>query len=335
MKFLRPLNQIVLPIIRNKKAYYFFLDTGFPTSFSNTPNVSSISSLDFGITEKFDIRIIPESFNPFRKEAPNMSKCLGIELSGFLGADFIKHFDNVVINYKTREINFNVPNPKGDIVIPFNDNIEPRYSRFFTGMSLGENGGKTMALIDMGCTFCCTSLKFRGHFQKSKGWKSLGLYVTFTSDYFADVPVLLDSNMMGNYTIATPTPPGTPEMILGGNLLSQYICIFDNTKKVLKLTPNPREVWLESDRPSYVHGIGFDTIVDPSIKKISINSIFEESPNRKYFNEGDEVSFEELDWDDMEIVNQISNKIFSSNRTEVSLKINGVERTLKTYPLFE
>ena len=56
MKIHLPANAIIIPIIRNGKEYHFFLDTGFPFSFSKDKNiVNDISNLDIHVNQKFNL----------------------------------------------------------------------------------------------------------------------------------------------------------------------------------------------------------------------------------------------------------------------------------------
>ena len=111
MKIYLPANAIIIPITRNGKKYHFFLDSGFPFSFSNDLKViNSINNLDIQVDQQFRL---PLSQAPI--DITPLSQHLMINLTGFLGMDFISLFDNLKINFKTRELDFNAGDFKSDL----------------------------------------------------------------------------------------------------------------------------------------------------------------------------------------------------------------------------
>ena len=85
MNIYLPMNAVIIPIVRNEKTHYFFLDTGFPISFTiDQQSVSSINNKDLGIEYNFELQLHknPIDINP-------LSEMLMVELTGFLGMDFV------------------------------------------------------------------------------------------------------------------------------------------------------------------------------------------------------------------------------------------------------
>ena len=259
MNIYLPMNAVIIPIVRNEKTHYFFLDTGFPFSFTiDQQSVSSINNNDLGIEYNFELQLHqnPIDINP-------LSEMLMVELTGFLGMDFVSQFDNMVLDYKEKTIEFNQMDFKPDYVIPLK-NINPRLEIELSIVSNEKHiAGK--CLVDTGAyqsVFSNNDIVISNDWNCASGFKFPTPNGEQTFNLYAGIEVscegIIDFGeqvMMLNQDISH-----TYDYVLGANILSQYKCCFNIKDKQLQLQENPREFRYGADLTEDLQVVGIQLI---------------------------------------------------------------------------
>jgi len=259
MNIYLPMNAVIIPIVRNEKTHYFFLDTGFPISFTiDQQSVSSINNKDLGIGYNFELQLHknPIDINP-------LSEMLMVELTGFLGMDFVSQFDNMVLDYKEKTIEFNQMDFKPDYVIPLK-NINPRLEIELSIVSNEKHiAGK--CLVDTGAyqsVFSNNDIVIGNYWNCASGFKFPTPSGEQTFNLYAGIEVscegIIDFGeqvMMLNQDISH-----TYDYVLGANILSQYKCCFNIKDKQLQLQENPREFRYGADLTEDLQVVGIQLI---------------------------------------------------------------------------
>jgi len=311
-------NAIIIEINVNEKHYNFFLDSGFPFSFSK--DLTQISNVDLKIENEFKLDLQKPAV-----DTSDLEKNLGIKLSGFLGLNFIQKFENFTINLNENKVEFNAL-INCDFSLPIL-NVNP----IITNFSVENSDKNGFALFDTGAFqsmfFDLNDLS--ENYKSSKGWAFPSAFGKMLIDYYAEIPIYFEKYNLGNYTFGCPTNlPRMPfKYVLGLNFMREFIVNLNFRKKTIKLKRNN----IQNDKifklNSDTNSIGIQLIYHNNEFVISnILSGFE-SEN---FCINDKISFvDEID------KNSFYNSI-SSNKTskEIKVIINNKNITLQTKPIF-
>jgi hypothetical protein len=186
-----------------------------------------------------------------------------VELTGFLGMDFVSQFDNMVLDYKEKTIEFNQMDFKPDYVIPLK-NINPRLEIELSIVSNEKHiAGK--CLVDTGAyqsVFSNNDIVISNDWNCASGFKFPTPNGEQTFNLYAGIEVscegIIDFGeqvMMLNQDISH-----TYDYVLGANILSQYKCCFNIKDKQLQLQENPREFRYGADLTEDLQVVGIQLI---------------------------------------------------------------------------
>jgi len=327
MKIHLPANAIIIPIIRDGKEYYFFLDTGFPSSFSKDLNlVSSISNKDIHIRQNFNL---PLSKPPIDVSA--LSQHLMMDLTGFLGMDFVSQFDNFKINFSTRELDFNVTTFTSDLELDLLFN-----NLLFVELSIDSPENFGNCLVDTGTyqsIFFDKNTIGGGHL-KSNGWQFPWAFGNMIIDFYAGVEVHSRTESLGNFVFGCPKnlPPMPFDSVLGLNILSQYECCFNLKKRRLQLKTNQRDFRYGADLTEDMHTVGVQVISNGETLCVS-NILPGFSPSAIGLN--DKLQLPNIDLNAPEAVNRICEALSSKgHEKDINISVNGSNITVRTSKLF-
>lgn len=327
MKIHLPANAIIIPIIRDGKEYYFFLDTGFPSSFSKDLNlVNSISNKDIHIRQNFNL---PLSKPPIDVSA--LSQHLMMDLTGFLGMDFVSQFDNFKINFSTRELDFNVTAFTSDLEL---DLIAS--NPFFVELSVDSPENFGNCLVDTGTyqSMFFNENAIGGGHPKSNGWQFPSAFGNMTIDFHAGVKAYTHTECLGNFVFGCPTnlPPMPFDSVLGLNILSQYECCFNLKKRLLQLKTNQRDFRYGADLTEDMHTVGVQVISNGENLRVS-NVLPGFSPSAIGLN--DKLQLPNIDLNAPEAVNRVSEALSSRGcEKDINISVNGSNITVRTSKLF-
>jgi hypothetical protein len=328
MKIYLPANAIIIPINRDGKVYYFFLDTGFPSSFSKDLNlVNNISNKDIHIRQKFNL---PLSKAPI--DVSSLSQHLMMDLTGFLGMDFVSQFDNFKINFRTRELDFNVDEFTSDLELSL------VYTNPFLAVDLSVDSPDNFGncLVDTGTyqsIFFDKSTIGGGHL-KSNGWKFPWALGTMIIDFYAGVEAHSRSGSLGKFVFGCPTnlPPMPFDSVLGLNILSQYECCFNLNKRQLQLKTNQRDFRYGADLTEDMHTVGVQVIFNGENLCVS-NVLPGFSPAAIGLN--DTLQLPNIDLNAPEAVNGVCEALSSKGcAKDINVFVNGSDITVRTSKLF-
>lgn len=328
MKIYLPANAIIIPVIRDGKQYYFFLDTGFPSSFSKDMKlVNNITNKDIHIRQKFNLPL---------NEAPidlyPLSQHLMMDLTGFLGMDFVSQFDNFKINFRTRELDFNVDAFTSDLELgliytnPF----------FAVDLSVGSPDKFGNCLVDTGTyqsIFFDKNTIGGGH-PKSNGWKFPWVLGTMIIDFYAGVEAHSRSESLGKFVFGCPTnlPPMPFDSVLGLNILSEYECCFNLKERKLQLRANQRDFRWGADLTEDLHTVGVQVISDGENLCVS-NVLPGFSPSAIGLD--DKLQLPNIDLNVPEAVNGVCEALSSKgHEKDINIFVNGSNITVRTSKLF-
>ena len=327
MKIYLPANAIIIPIIRDGKEYYFFLDTGFPSSFSKDLNlVSSISNKDIHIRQNFNLTL---SKPPIDVSA--LSQHLMMDLTGFLGMDFVSQFDNFKINFSTRELDFNVTAFTSDLEL---DLIAS--NPFFVELSVDSPENFGNCLVDTGAyqSMFLNENAIGGGHPKSNGWQFPSAFGNMTIDFHAGVKAYTHTECLGNFVFGCPTnlPPMPFDSVLGLNILSQYECCFNLKKHRLQLKTNQRDFRYGADLTEDMHTVGVQVISNGENLCVS-NVLPGFSPSAIGLN--DKLQLPNIDLNAPEAVNCVCEALSSRGcEKDINISVNGSNITVRTLKLF-
>jgi len=180
-------NAIIIEININEKRYNFFLDSGFPFSFSKDLSQISNEHLKSECTFKLDLQKPPIDIS-------DLERHLGIILSGFLGLNFIQKFETFSINLNENKIEFNTTF-ESDFSLPL-ININP----IVTNFSIVNNDKKGFALFDTGAfqSMFFNLNDLNKNYNSSKGWVFPSAFGKMLIDYYSEVPVFFENKNLGN-----------------------------------------------------------------------------------------------------------------------------------------
>lgn len=311
-------NAIIIEINVNEKRYNFFLDSGFPFSFSKDLSQISNEHLKSEYSFKLDLQKPPIDIS-------DLERHLGIILSGFLGLNFIQKFETFSINLNENKIEFNTTF-ESDFSLPL-ININP----IVTNFAIENMDKKGFVLFDTGAFqsmfFDLNDLK--NNYKSSKGWAFPSAFGKMLIDYYSEIPVFFENKNLGNYTFGYPTNlPKMPfKYVLGLNFMSEFIVNLNFKNKTIDLKKNSkinnRIFKLNSD----LYSLGIQLIYENN--EYIISNILTGFKN-EFLNVNDKITF-------MEPVDMCSfyNSITSNNTSRsIELKINGKNVTLQTMPIF-
>lgn len=256
MNIYLPMNAVIIPIVRNEKTHYFFLDTGFPISFTiDQQSVSSINNKDLGIGYNFELQLHknPIDINP-------LSEMLMVELTGFLGMDFVSQFDNMVLDYKEKTIEFNQMDFKPDYVIPLK-NINPLETELSIVSNEKHITGK--CLVDTGAyqsVFSNNDIATDNHWNSANGFKFPTPSGEQMFNLYAGIEVSCEGIIDFGEQVMMLNQDIPYDYVLGANILSQYKCCFNIKDKQLQLQENPREFRYGADLTEDLQVVGIQLI---------------------------------------------------------------------------
>jgi hypothetical protein len=326
MKYCTSFNAVLVPVKKHGKTFYFFLDSGFPFSFSkNSSLLSAISNTDIGIQEEFSLKLKPQPI-----DLTPLSQLLMIDIQGFLGLDFFNKFDNIKINFRTSELEFNVKKFTPDKTI----NIS--VGQCLTAEFLVA-GKKTSCAIDTGSYQCFDvshRLAGKGHL-KSCGWKLPTPIGDVKYDFHSGIEIGVGNISLGKYVVSTTTStlPLPFEFIAGLNLLSNYECLFDFKNGVLLFKDNPRVLSFPRDLTEDLYTIGIQLVLNQG--NLTVHCVFKNCviPGIKV---GDKVELSDINFADPEMANVILKRLSSIGESvEIPITVNNKAIMAKTVPLFE
>ena len=302
MNIYLPMNAVIIPIVRNEKTHYFFLDTGFPISFTiDQQSVSSINNKDLGIGYNFELQLHknPIDINP-------LSEMLMVELTGFLGMDFVSQFDNMVLDYKEKTIEFNQMDFKPDYVIPLK-NINPLETELSIVSNEKHITGK--CLVDTGAyqsVFSNNDIATDNRWNSANGFKFPTPSGEQMFNLYAGIEVscegIIDFGeqvMMLNQDISH-----TYDYVLGANILSQYKCCFNIKDKQLQLQKNPREFRYGADLTEDLQVVGIQLIKEKKYG-LCVHNILDGFEVPSELEDGIQVWLPDHPDDDVEMVNNV------------------------------
>jgi hypothetical protein len=319
MKTVNPLNSVVVEIIRNNNTHYFFLDSGFPFSFSVT-GVQFITNTDFNTERNFNLAL--RSSSPF--DLNPLSEMLGVEISGFLGMDFFKLFDNVLIDIKGKRIEFDVHGFEADNETEFVDTM----SNFIIKCSMGQDK-EQRCLIDTGAFMNASSEKDLTGNKVSKGWVFPSPYGPLNLKFYSNVSLLMNGERIGEYVCSNYDKPGFPfSYVIGSNFISDFQCMFDIKNNKFKLKQSKGEPLLNT-RASYT--LGFQVVIKD--KQIIVSNKLDNCVEG--INIGDKIEIPGVNMNDPEVINEIYSKlIFLTSDNETEIILNGEPVIYKPVQLF-
>lgn len=321
MKVLNLLNSIVFEIEKNSEKYYFLLDSGFGYSFSIY--LDSINNNDFNLDKiKFELDLRNEEI-----ELKGLSDIFGVNLSGILGIDFFHKFDNILIDFNQKEVKFNLDTFNADFEI----NLVYK-NPFIINISLENSSNKEEScLVDTGAFQCMYfTKKLEKNYLVGKNWRFPSAMGPMSIDYFKDVPLYFDNILKGSYIFGKSSnlPPMPFSYVLGLNFMSDYICFFDLKNNKIKFKKISQEKLLNTQALFslcfQINLINGEIIVSNKLEgcnsEININ---------------DKIIIPNLDMNNIEVINQIYNKlIFLNNESEIELIFNRKKVFLKPVMLF-
>lgn len=320
MYILSLLNSVVVPISRDDKTYYFFLDSGCPYSIS--PFLTSLNQDDLGLDFPFHLVIRNINIEPV---LTSLSQLLGVKISGMLGLDFFTNFDNFLFDSRNNSLDFNLTEFAYDYAIEISNMMHIQ-----TSLSPINQNNEGMAIIDTGAFTCMAFNNEFSAYPVSSGWKYPSTMGEMTVNFYNDIPLYLNNEMRGKLSFGLPTnlPPMPFEYVLGLNFLTQYTCLFDwgNNKLKLKKSSNLAKL---NDTPSFTLGFQIKMIND----EIVVSNIL---PNcRLDIQINDVINLPGLDMSKPEKINEIYNRlIYLNDNKDVSLLVNGIEKVVTPVGLF-
>lgn len=321
MKTLNALNAIILEIKRNERSYCFFLDSGAGRSFSSSTNVTAINEEDIEFDSPFNL-----NFSPPYIDLNDLSKVLGISLSGIIGLDFFLRFENVKIDVSGRNIEFNVERFDADFETDFLSKKPLMIN--LAAETLKEND---ICLVDTGAFQCMNFGLFKREYPKSAGWIFPWAQGDMIIDYYSDIPLLIDGDSAGNYVFGKPRNLHFTRFkyVLGLNFMAEHVCLFDFRNKKLKFKKTNAPPILNT-RASYslkmqVVKEGKRMIVNNKLEGCELNDI----------NVGDAIELPNLDLEKPESMNEVYNRmILMDSDSEVTVIHNGREAVFRPSRLF-
>ena len=332
MKIYLPANAIIIPITRDGKEYHFFLDSGFPHSFSKDLNViNNITNTDIHVDQRFNLPL-----NEAPIDISDLSQHLMTDLTGFLGMDFISQFDNFKINFSTKEIDFNVSSFKSDLDL----NLVSTNPWFGVELSIDSPDNFGKCLVDTG-TY--QSLFFNpdmidSNHSVSSGWLLPSVFGMMNIDFYSGIKAQSRSGSLGSFVFGCPTnlPQFLTTMpfnsVMGLNVLSQYECCFNLRKRLLQLRKNPRDFRYGSDFTEDIRTVGIQVISRD--ETLYISNILPGFP-LSGINLNDKLKLQDIDLTAPEAVNRVCEALSSTGcEKDVIISVNGVDLTFRTSRLF-
>jgi hypothetical protein len=312
-------NAIIIKIDVNDTQYNFFLDSGFPHSFSK--DLIQITNLDLKIENEFILNLYKPT-----TDTSDLEKILGINISGFLGLDFIQKFENFSINLNENKVDFQ-PLIEYDFSLPIL-NLNP----IITNVSIENHNKSGLALFDTGSF---QSMLFNLNdldniYKSSKGWVFPSTFGQMLIDYYADIPVFLETNNLGNFTFgfSSDLPQMPFKYVLGLNFMCEFIVNLNFSNNTIELKRN-------TNLNDKIFHLNFDT------NSIGIQLIYKDNEFvitnilKGFENENlqinDKIIF--LDgFDKNSFYNSISSNIIIR---DINVLINNKKIRLQTQPIFK
>lgn len=312
-------NAIIIEINVNEKKYNFFLDSGFPFSFSKDLSQISNEHLKSECEFKLDLQKPPI-------DTSDLESHLGIILSGFLGLNFIQKFETFSINLNENKIEFNTIF-ESDFSLPL-INTNP----IVTNFSIENNDKKGLVLFDTGAF---QSMFFDLHdlnnnYKSSKGWAFPSAFGKMWIDYYSEIPVFFENKNLGNYTFGYPTNlPKMPfKYVLGLNFMSEFTVNLNFKNRTIDLKKNSKINNSIFKLNSDLYSLGIQLIFKNN--EFIVSNILTGFKN-EFLNVNDKITF-------IDPVDTFSfyNSIISFKQSKnIELKINNKKVILQTMPIFK
>ena len=327
MKILSLLNTVFVPLQRNGKTFYMLLDSGCPFSFSSI--ITEMTDSDLGLETTYHFPIGRQN-ELFYNTLETTSRLVGVDVRGILGLDFIKSFENILINIREQILDFNLPSFQSDFELDFVIN-NVGFDFMLTSISPKHSGNDKTTVVDTGSFQCMAFQPIFDDYAVSKAWKGVTFSGAINIDYYKGIELYMNDTYQGNYIFGcSPDIPQMPfDFMLGMNYISQYELLIDLNDSMLKFKKSKAPA-LISVNPS--HTLGFQ--VDIKENKIIVSNVRADCPNN--IQEGDIIEVASIDITQENSVNNIYNTLIqSSNDKPVKAKVNGEERELVKIVMFE
>lgn len=312
-------NAIIVEINVNEKKYNFFLDSGYPFSFSKDLSQISNEHLKSECAFILDLQKPPI-------DTSDLERHLGIILSGFLGLNFIQKFETFSINLNENKIEFNTTF-ESDFSLPLITT-----NPILTTFSIENNDKKGLVLFDTGAFqsmfFDLNALN--NNYKSSKGWAFPSAFGKMLIDYYSEIPVFFENKNLGNYTFgySTNLPPMPFQYVIGLNFMSEFTVNLNFKNRTIDLKKNSktnnRILKLSSD----LYSLGIQLILENN--EFLVSNILTGFEN-EILNVNDKITF-------IEPVDMLSfyNSIISFKQSRnIELKINNKKVILQTMPVFK
>jgi len=331
VQMIRPGGAIVLPIRDENRTLYFFMDTGFPLSFSR--DLDRLAERHLPECPGFTGLALPPV--PAGIDIAGLEAHLGVRLSGFLGCDFFLAHQAVTLDFVARTVRFG-QRPATGLALPLVGPPAPPMIR------LGANAEERLpCLVDTGAWQCLLLTPPAGARLRSRGWVFPTAFDQLRFDFFADVPLFLsDAEVRCTVGVpAAPLPMPAPfSVVLGLNLLSRYTVCFDFERRLLVLgeADAPGDARTNGPAPlsltSGLHSVGFQVVRKG--QEILVETILPGCPNAGLVSVGDRIEIDGVDMHDPEMMNAVHASLTSDGPGTVAVGVNGQPVALSLSPVF-
>jgi len=319
MKIKSILNAIIIEVKSQNRILNFFLDSGCPVSFSK--DIHELTNENIEDTPVFSLKL-----GRSMPGVGSLEQLLGIELSGFLGLDFISSFDYFQINIKEQLITFTKPD-----AIDYSLSIV-QFAPIMTKIAIETPVNKRMALFDTGAyqNLILNQRKLQNPTMVSSEWIFPSAFGDMITKYFANVPVYIGEKFVGDFTYGVPSnlPNLTFDYVIGLNFISQFITTLDFIHRKIYFTKNMVDDSVLNHFDQDTFYLGFQTIKKNG--NFVVSNVIDPAITKHEVNIGDIIEIENIN--DM---NSFVKATTSNNTSrEIHLLVNGITKVFITQPVF-
>jgi len=321
-----PCSAVVVPIQDAGSKHLFFLDSGWPHSFS--PHLSALNAGHLpGVGDHWSGLPISRPTKRDRLALKCAQGALGIPLSGFLGWDFFAVAGRLTISVTHRTLTF------GGAATGMTLNLERPWDQWPPRTS--SVGAAQVSVIDTGLKYCLSRKPPIGSpHAPSRGWvlptpSSEPLPV----DLYAAVPMVVGGLQVSATVGWAPTLPY--EFFLGQSLLASYRVTFDVANGLLGLArQKPQDV---SPRDPVVFGPGLHHVGVQVVWRngqAQVANVLPASPNRDKVKLGDVLTLPGVTLTGPEAANVLERALSSRGPGRVVVEVGGRKTQMDLAPLF-
>lgn len=326
MPIKRPMNMTILPIDINGHTRNFFVDSGIPVSFSTNPSVTHIPAEYCGNRQSLQLHQQPPAV------VHSLERLGGGTLSGFLGTSYIQT-TSVRLCLAKNHLAFNdEPTWEPDFILPL------RGWMVEIACDDGGNDGQSTWFIDTG-----SFLSYRWHDNPrpshlcSPNWSFPSFQGNIRFDLYPNCTISHNNIKLATVTTARnfALNPGVAGM-LGANFLVQFDAYFNRKTQELwlkNLHPSSLEVW---ENPSVEHktpGFQFYCVLNEKTNHHKL-SVSHHTHTHATLPVGTEFTLPNLDSTDPLFVNTAWKYLYSTEGTDVTVLVNGLEKKLPLQNMF-